>query len=94
MGTRELGQADPTGNYGMSQAEADKAGAWAKERAKRINADPTIPRRHRADAERRANLDSVTAAGRDESVTVERDAAERKKAQARARSKAYRKRKR
>ena len=48
MGTKELGQVDPSGNYGMSQAEADKARLWARERARRINADPSIPRRHRA----------------------------------------------
>ena len=48
MGTKELGQVDPSGNYGLGQAEADKARAWAKEKALEINADPTIPRRHRA----------------------------------------------
>ena len=47
MGTKELGQVDPSGNYGLGQAEADKARAWAKAKALEINADKTIPTRHR-----------------------------------------------
>ena len=55
MPDRLITPVDPTGNYGLGQAEADKARAWAKEKAKAINADPSIPRRHRLDAERRAD---------------------------------------
>ena len=58
MGTKELGRVDPTGNYGMSQAEADKARKWAAERkAARIKAGrPAGPRVRAADW--RAHLDA------------------------------------
>lgn len=97
MPDKNIGQVDPTGNYGMSQAEADKARAWAKEKAKEINADPSIPRRHRAHAEHQAKRERDGGPESSRSVT-ERDGqsvtpAESKKARARARAKAYRARK-
>ena len=50
MKDKLVGQVDPDGNYGLPLQEAGKLRAWAKEREARIDADPTIPRRHRAKA--------------------------------------------
>ena len=56
MPDKQLGRpAAEDGTYGLSHAAADQLRAWAKGKAAEINADPSIPRRHRLDAERRAD---------------------------------------
>ena len=56
MKDKLVGQGDADSNYGLGQAEADKLRLWAVERQQRIDADPSIPRRHRADAEHQATV--------------------------------------
>ena len=63
MKDKLVGLLDPDGNYGLPLQEADKLRIWAKERQKRIDADPGIPRRHRALADWRRVTKSVTKLG-------------------------------
>lgn len=58
MATKELGQVDPAGNFNLGVDGAVKLREWAAKRTKEIEANPNIPRRHRADAEWRAYLDA------------------------------------
>ena len=59
MATKELGKpADPTGNYGLGQAEADKARKWAKWKAKKRKKLGLPPGSFTKDVEWRAYLDA------------------------------------
>lgn len=56
--TKELGKVDPSGNYGLGQAEADKARKWAADRKKAREAKGIPPGRHVFEAEWRVYLDA------------------------------------
>ena len=86
MADKQMGKVDPTGNYGLGQAEADKARAFVKTHYK--DEDPAAVERMR----QRLNPGSVTP-GQFVRDAAQEAAEEHKKGLSKARSAAYRARK-